>query len=163
MVSAESSTTVFFSAAVSQILAREGHGAQTALAKRAKISVSYLNDLLAGRKPYWPDKIKERVAQVVGFSVSELLDIGETYVRDGVYWPHGKDVHGAPAFTAERTARIMQLAARDAGISMESVLFTASTVEMMLPQVLVEYKARALTDAKLYGQLFTFCAAICKK
>ncbi len=163
MVSAESTTTVFFSAAVSQILARAGHGSQTALAKRAKISASYLNDLLSGRKPYWPDRIKERVAHVVGFSVSELLEIGETYVRDGVFWPHAKEVHGTSAFTAERMARIMQLAARDAGLAMESVLFTASTVEMMFPQVLAEYKARALTDAKLYGQLFTFCAAICKK
>jgi hypothetical protein len=45
----ESPTTKYFCAAVSQIIDKEGHGAQVHLARRARVSASYLNDLLSGR------------------------------------------------------------------------------------------------------------------
>jgi len=51
----ESPTSRYFSLAVQQLLAREGRGAQADLARRAKVSPSYLNDLISGRKKYWPD------------------------------------------------------------------------------------------------------------
>ena len=159
----ESPTTKYFSAAVSQILEHEGHGAQANLARRARVSASYLNDLLSGRKAYWPDPVKERVAQVCGFSVGELLDIGEHYVNEGVFWPHMTKVLDTAAGGIERMARVMQLAAKDAGLKMETVLFTPKTVEAMWPQVSRGYTSNALSDAKLYSQSLSFCKSICGK
>lgn len=39
----ESPTTIYFSAAVNQILSREKRGAQASLARRARVSASYGN------------------------------------------------------------------------------------------------------------------------
>lgn len=159
----ESPTTKYFSAAVSQILEHEGHGAQANLARRARVSASYLNDLLVGRKAYWPDPVKERVAQVCGFSVGELLDIGEQYVKEGVFWPHMKKVLDTAAHSAERLARIYQLAAIDVGLHSEHMLFTAATLPLMFPAMTEEYLSGRLSDAKSYHQALLFCRSIVSK
>lgn len=159
----ESPTTVYFSAAVNQILAREKHGGQANLARRARVSTSYLNDLLAGRKPYWPDPIKERIAHVCGFSVSEMLEIGEQYVKEGVFWPHGKQLVHTAARSADRMAKIWQLAAADVGIGMGQIVFTAATMPVILPQVYDEYKNGNYSDAKMYDRAIAFCTAILNK
>lgn len=114
----ESPTTKYFSAAVQLLLDKEGHGSQADLARRARVSASYLNDLLSGRKAYWPDNIKERVAGVCGFSVAELLEIGRRYIEEGVFFPHIRNVEDTATHSLDRMARIMQLAARDAGCGM---------------------------------------------
>lgn len=160
MIAIESPTTTYFSAAVSALLEQSGHGAQADLARRARVSASYLNDLLSGRKAYWPDPIKERVAAVCGYSVSELLDIGEHYIKDGVFWPHGRHVSDTAARSVERMAKIYQLAARDAGIGCGHILFTSSALPCIFEGLANEYRAGSVSDAKLYSDAIQFCRSV---
>ena len=153
----ESTTTRYFSEAVRQLLEQSGHGAQSALAKRCGMSVSYLNDLLSGRKPYWPDPIKERVAEAFGYSVAELLEIGEHFVNDSVFWPHAKRVQDTAAKSIERMSRIYQLAAKDTGLNLGHVLFAVEAIVNMFPKGAAEYQAGSVSDARLYHEALNFC------
>lgn len=157
MIQPESPTTRFFSAAVQQLLLQSGHGSQADLARRAKVSVSYLNDLLQGRKAYWPDPIKEKIANAFGLSVAELLEIGEHYANEGVFWPHARKAADTAARSVERMSRIYQLAARDAGLNLGHVLFAVDTISHMMPQGAAEYQAGSVSDARLYHEALNFC------
>lgn len=160
MITPESPTTKYFSAAVAQILTRSGHGAQSSLARRARVSVSYLNDLLAGRKQYWPDAVKERIAAVCGYSVAELLEIGEHYVTEGVFWPHARKVTDTAARSMDRMARIFQLACDDVGLHACNILFTTETVPLMHVKYAEAFRAGSLSDARLYTLALSFCRTI---
>lgn len=160
MITPESPTTKYFSAAVAQIISRSGHGAQSSLARQAHVSISYLNDLLAGRKQYWPDAVKERIAQVCGYSVAELLEIGEHYVLEGLFWPHGRKVTHTAARSMDRMARIYQLACDDAGLKKCNILFTPETVPLIAIKLSAAYRAGSLSDARLYSEALEFCRSI---
>lgn len=157
----QSPTTKYFNAAVSQLLCQRGRGSQVDLARKARMSPSYLNDLLSGRKPFWPDMAKDKIAQAFGLSVAEMLEIGEQYVKFGVFWPHGRTVSATPARSALRMARIYQLAAEDSGLKHWQPLFTAETIVAMFPQLYMEYHNGALQDAHLYEIATSFCLGIC--
>jgi plasmid maintenance system antidote protein VapI len=79
---ARSLTTRYFSAAVRHLISRDGRGAQKRLAERLGITSSYLNDLIHERKAYWPDSLKDKVAEVYGFSVATLLEIGRQRMEE---------------------------------------------------------------------------------
>lgn len=157
----DSPTTRYFGAAVQQLLLRTGRGAQSDLARRAHISPSYLSDLLSGRKTFWPDNIKDRIAGIFGYTVSEMLDIGEHFLTYGVFWPHGRKVIDTAAKSPERMARIYQLAARDLKFKSEQILFSANTAPVMFPQVASEYFSGSIPDAQLYHIALSFCRSIC--
>ena len=146
------STTRYFSAAVLAFLAARGYGSQRKLAHDAGMNEQQLSDLL-NRKPSWPDNIKERVAKVLGYTVGELLVMGENLVKSGIFWPHERKVIECKPMSAERFVKILQLAANDVGISEDAQVFIENWTA---------YSMGELSDAQVYNNAVLFCSKVKK-
>lgn len=121
----------------------------------------YLNNLLSGRKASWPDNLKEKVSRIYGYSVAELLLLGEAYLRTGIWFPHAhKLVHLAPR-SLERAEAIYRAAAEDVGIGMSHVVFSRDTITLITPRQVKEYQEGTMSDAALYDFAHGLCIKIC--
>lgn len=150
-----------FSAAVERIIRNHPHGFQRDLAKRIKISPQYLNDLVAGRK-LWPDEHKDRVANLLGASVSELLQIGQVLIDTGQFFPYIHDVAALIPQSEDRAEWIMKRAGHDEGVG--DVRFLVPAAVKIWGYGLIEpYMAGKETDADLYERTRAICRRILRK
>lgn len=113
-----------FNAALKQLLKSEGRGGQTDLAMRLGVTKPYLNNLLSGRKARWPDHLKEAAASVFGYSVAELLILGEAFLQTGIWFPYARKLMHLSPKSIERAVAIFRAAAEDVGLGMTQILFS---------------------------------------
>jgi len=149
-----------FSAAIKQLLKREGRGGQVVLAERLGIKKAHLSNLLAGRSG-WPDSMKERVAHIYGYSVAELLLLGEQLLQTGVWFPHVRAVQQYAPRSMERLEAIIRLAAADKGIGLTNMLFSAKTIPHIFPSTTEDYTSGRIQDSEVYDNILGVCEKIC--
>lgn len=150
-----------FSAAVGRIIKGYPRGCQRTLAEKIRISPQYINDMIAGRK-LWPDEHKDSIAQSLGFSVSELLQIGQIIIETGQFFPYIKDVAALTPHSEDRADWIMRRAGRDEGLG--DVRFLVSAAVKLWAYGLIEpYLAGKETDAELYERTRLICRRIMNK
>lgn len=154
------SSSQCFSAAVERLIRGQPHGFQKSFAKKIRISPQYLSDLLAGRK-FWPDEHKDRAAQTLGHSVSDLLQIGQIVMESGQFFPYIREVSALTPNSEERAEWIMKRAARDEGIG-DVRCFAIAAVKIWNPSMLVYLNGKE-TDADLYEQTRAVSRRILRK
>lgn len=150
--------SAIFAASVRQLVQKEGRGGQNVLAERIGIKKAHLSNMLAGRSA-WPDHIKERVAHIYGYSVAELLLLGEQYLQTGIWFPHVRAVINLLPSSPERLEAIIRLAAEDVGYG--HVLFSQLTIPHIFHSVYADYTAGKISDAAAYDHALHFLAKIC--
>lgn len=149
-----------FSAAVKQLVLREGRGGQNNLAERLGVKKAHVSNMLAGRGN-WPDHLKEKVAQTYGYSVAELLLMGEQFLQTGLWFPHVRRVMHLPPQSMERLEAIIRMAAEDVGFGLPHVLFSSHTIPHIFHSLHSDYLAGKISDAAAYDHALHFMHKIC--
>jgi transcriptional regulator with XRE-family HTH domain len=136
-----------FVAGVEIKIAPLGWGAQKRVAKAARISPSYLNDILKRRRDA-TEETRRKIARALNSTYDEILAIGRK-LDNGVIVPSVKACKKYENFSEEKACCIYQHAAKELGIR-ESWFFTADSLKRIRPPGWLDYLGREIDEVTLY-------------
>lgn len=143
------STRESFRTAVLKLLEKRGRGAQGELAKFLGVTRQQFNDMCHGRRRV-PDGTKDKVAEFFGFPVSQILFMGDYYLRSGIFFPYHQEVHHLEIHSKERAEKIYRLAGEEVGFG-STQMFKSDALRAWNAPGYIEYIEGEIEDGQLYA------------